>query len=1017
MDIWKDCRYKAFVSYSSKDSAHASRIHRWLEAYKLPRPLRGSTTSVGQVPTRLTPLFRDRSDLEAHEDLSQRIETALEQSAWLIVACSPQAAASEWVNKEIAHFKKLGRSDRVIPLLVGGMPSEYHPQRNPTGAFPPALLRNCDKDGELAGPPAPVPFAPDVRPPADDGTGGDGLQFALLKVVSRMTGIELLELTRRQQEAERRERLRYQLIAGGGVSLAALAVLAAWAAWLQRNDALLTESRMFANAASGAIDSSWPDRALWQALHGLPQKQGWAAMVDRPLEPAALARLSGAIADFGTRIKLPIADASQAFFLPGEEQVLVLKSGATVVAEASGKQATRALASDAGYPGALSPDGKVTALTSGSRVLLVDVATGTRLASLGGHSAPIWAIVYSLDGAYLATSASDQTVRIWDARSGAELAALNLKEESADKLAFSRDGKLLLSASRKEVRAWSVPDGRPLRTIQDADVIHIDGGVPLSGERIVSADRQGVIKIWSLDPTKKSRQLKGHQGRVDRIRFSADGTRAVSIAQDSTARIWNVQTGEQVAKLPHVDRWGPGSPTVGGPDLISAEFSPDGQRVLTSIGGGQMFLWDAVSGLLLKTYNTIPSTSDRLSVAASFSPTGARVLAVSSRDLLVLDPHAGVERLTLRGGDGPVNGAMYTVDGRTVVTIHEKFEAICWEVATGRRIRSLKEPGSLFSVLSDRSGKRFLTASFDHVARYWDAETGALLFALAGDGDLKSIAISPDSELLAAAFDSEIRVFEAKSGALLSKLRAAGAPVVNHIEFAPDSVRLVSAGSDGVARVWAARQSRVLIATAAHKKEIVKSTFSPDGKIILTAGADDLASLWEASTGTLLAALRGHDSQLTDALISPDGRFAVTASIDPTVRLWNVRDGQLIAELRGQQGEMGHASFSPDSTRVATAAKAGGIVHVWDTSSGSQISTLRGHSGGIQSVAFSPDGREIVTASSDGTTRVWAAPRGLDKPGALLRDACLALQRYGRTFEQRESADMGLDAGRDQPCR
>jgi hypothetical protein len=114
--------YWAFISYSHVDEPHAKWLHQSLEGYRVPKALRSQDTRLEPVPARLFPVFRDRDELSAAPRLGERIERALEQSRYLIVICSPAAATSPWVNKEVAFFKALGREDCVLSLIVDGEP-------------------------------------------------------------------------------------------------------------------------------------------------------------------------------------------------------------------------------------------------------------------------------------------------------------------------------------------------------------------------------------------------------------------------------------------------------------------------------------------------------------------------------------------------------------------------------------------------------------------------------------------------------------------------------------------------------------------------------------------------------------------------------------------------------------------------------------------------------------------------------------------------------------------------------
>ena len=201
----QDFKYRAFISYSSKDRIIGEKFQRSLEGYKIPKTLRGRETEFGQVPKRVSPIWRDRSDLNAHHSLGEKINEALESSVALIVLCSPHSAASKWVNEEIKTFKRLGRKANIVAVLVDGSPTEYDELMNPLGAFPPALLRQVDEYGDLLSAyEMDEPFSPDLREPKPDGSGGDGLKNVTEKVVAALTGLSQGELSQSHDEAERR---------------------------------------------------------------------------------------------------------------------------------------------------------------------------------------------------------------------------------------------------------------------------------------------------------------------------------------------------------------------------------------------------------------------------------------------------------------------------------------------------------------------------------------------------------------------------------------------------------------------------------------------------------------------------------------------------------------------------------------------------------------------------------------------------------------------------------------------
>lgn len=234
--------YRAFLSYSHKDAAWGAKLHRRLESYKLPKRLAGTETARGIVPVRLSPIFRDREELSAGENLSDTIKAALAASENLIVMCSPDAKASPWVAKEIALFRELHPDRPILAALVSGEPSEAFPEA--LTKILPGTGRETTRrvvEGQVPEEEAPSERTPDVPlhpspsangppPPvgevlepiaADFRKSGDGERLALLKLVAGMTGVPLDALV--QRDAQRQMR---RVTAITSAALAAVLVMA-----------------------------------------------------------------------------------------------------------------------------------------------------------------------------------------------------------------------------------------------------------------------------------------------------------------------------------------------------------------------------------------------------------------------------------------------------------------------------------------------------------------------------------------------------------------------------------------------------------------------------------------------------------------------------------------------------------------------------------------------------------------------------------------------------------------------
>ncbi|HEY6814970.1 MAG TPA: toll/interleukin-1 receptor domain-containing protein [Croceibacterium sp.] len=198
--------YRAFISYSHRDAPFARWLHARLETYRLPGGIT-QLSPAGERKGRLGPIFRDREELPAAEDLSAAVRSALAASDVLVVLCSPEARASPWVTREIALFRELGPERPILAAIVRGEPGE---------AFPEALLGGRE------------PLAADLR------KQGDGRRLGFLKIVAGIAGVPLDTLV--QRDAQRNLR-RVTAVTLGTAALAVVMAVMMVVALQSRNDA------------------------------------------------------------------------------------------------------------------------------------------------------------------------------------------------------------------------------------------------------------------------------------------------------------------------------------------------------------------------------------------------------------------------------------------------------------------------------------------------------------------------------------------------------------------------------------------------------------------------------------------------------------------------------------------------------------------------------------------------------------------------------------------------------------
>ncbi|HEY9623382.1 MAG TPA: hypothetical protein V6C78_23700, partial [Crinalium sp.] len=251
---------------------------------------------------------------------------------------------------------------------------------------------------------------------------------------------------------------------------------------------------------------------------------------------------------------------------------------------------------------------------------------------------------------------------------------------------------------------------------------------------------------------------------------------------------------------------------------------------------------------------------------------------------------------------------------------------------------------------------------------------GTLIATLTGHKDkIWQAVFSPDSHMIASASkDKTIKLWKIEAG----KAPILVATLVGHhdgvrgVAFSPDGQMLASASDDKTVKLWK-RDGTLITTLVGHTSVVNGVAFSPDGQMLASAGDDKTVKLWKRD-GTLITTLTGHTDIVNGVAFSPDGQLLASTSWDKTIKLWKLETGKmptLLATLTGHSEVVFGVAFSPDSQTLASGSW-DKTVKLWKRD-GTLITTLNGHSDRIWGVAFSPDGKDLASASGDKTVKLW----------------------------------------------
>jgi WD40 repeat protein len=377
----------------------------------------------------------------------------------------------------------------------------------------------------------------------------------------------------------------------------------------------------------------------------------------------------------------------------------------------------------------------------------------------------------------IASQSEQQSEQVNDPVTGMLLALEAVPDAAATRL-VQRAMPREISAEHALDRAWRIDTARPWRERRPlsghtSSVLAVafspDGRLVLTG----SADR--TARLWEVVSGKSVATLSEHTDSVTAVAFSPDGRQVATGPNDGTARLWGTASGKAIATLSgHTKPFG----------RAGVAFSPDGRLLLTNPFGdyNTAGLWDTASGKAVATLtNNWPVT------AVAFSPDGRLVLMGATDMARLWDTVSGNAIATL--SMGPVSAVAFSPDGRLVLTGgSSKNTAQLWEVASRKLVATLSgHTRSVMAVAFSPDGRLALTGSLDNTARLWEVASGKSVATLSGHTDsIREVAFSPDGRLvLTGSDDNTARLWETASGSAIATL-SGHTDAITAVAFSPD---------------------------------------------------------------------------------------------------------------------------------------------------------------------------------------------------------------------------------------
>jgi WD40 repeat protein len=571
---------------------------------------------------------------------------------------------------------------------------------------------------------------------------------------------------------------------------------------------------------------------------------------------------------------------------------------------------------------AVSPDGKLLAV-SGTQdgrptILVRDLATGELKFSLSGHFGAITSLVFAADNRRLLSGSVDKTARVWDLADSKfpEVFSFGGHAAAVTGVTFNSNAtQAATCAADNTVHLWNTLTGEVLRSFEGHTAAVVGIAMTPNNAQVITASADKTVRIWTAADGKVARTITA-PAEIARLAVSRNGARIGVSQPDNSVLLYNPADGALVQTLT-------GHAAV----LTALAFSADGTR-LVSADAKRAIVWESASGRLLE----ILPVEQGISTAVYGFTLGEVVLARVD---------TGIDLHTLR------------------------FKVALGDVAQAVTRTTYRADGSVYASSLDGSVRRFTPTN------------GNQTFIAAHGAPVNDFALSPNGQLLASAGDDmTVKLWTATNGAAQPNPTLAGfTGAVKHVEFSPDSSRVVASGA-------VANEVHVFhVATRTLEQTFTQHTGAVTGlacagqglPVVISAAADQSVRQWPLLQRRRLA---GHTMPLTSIAALPGPLpQVVTGSLDGTVRHWNLRTGAAIRSMN-HGAPVTDVAVRPDGVRFASAAE-NNTARLWNAANGASVAILKGDVRALNKLARDEQELAMVNAKVTSTDAALKAAQAL----------------------------------------
>lgn len=577
-----------------------------------------------------------------------------------------------------------------------------------------------------------------------------------------------------------------------------------------------------------------------------------------------------------------------------------------------------------------------------------------QLTTFQGHNDVAISTAFSPDQSYVMTASYDNTVCLWDTKTG----SLRNRHKSVHPVvdAYILPGvKGITLITTRTVARWDPESDKEqiLASFSEDDAV-TSSAISANGKSLILSQFDHAVVVSTVNGEILS-SLKPGRGMLAAVQVSPFGTMAATMSLRNGGVLYDAKTGKVIKEFD-----ASGSTREDSRGISSTFFWPDGSRIATGGVDGRVIIWSKTGSEL-----------DTLRIGES-------------------DSSSLIGKGNNSSHTGPVSVITLSPDGKYIVTAGYDDKICIWDASSYKFLKALRGHTDAVTTLAFTPDSRYvISGSDDGSARAWSLAYGEEIRKFVGmKGEISDVKISPDGRLvLACSKAGDVRIWDVGMNDVPEEIFGADTDKRTDYESFAKNTYVTAEANDSELR--SRSDDKVLVTFKGHSDEVLDGVLDESGDRVATCGWDKTVKLWDVKSGRCLATMADHKSAVQTVRFSHDkaGRYIVSAADDRTAIVWDTVTNRRTV-LTGHSDKVRFAAFSTDDSKVVTASYDKSS-KIWDRVTGKVVLDLLGNASWVHYAWFTPQDKYVLTAGQDGTIRLFDAKLGqetlsLVAPGGLV---------------------------------